>query len=204
MSFSRAAPMRSAPRRCARILGRLPGRADHVRHGPDLEPLRSRVHDEPSATKALAYTYDPETFAVYSKQMRRWASGFFQNFQSPPTARCSSSPSALPGRRLAPLRPLDDAGDLHQRLPPLGAPRSFEPSLARRRPSPFTPQSQSSSRRARSPGSRPSSASPATRLANWWNKTIYLWTFIREWILGRHYTSWTGRQGRADRDHADE
>src|SRR4029079_4117661 len=32
--------------------------------------------------QALAYTYDPETFAVYTKQMRRWASGFFQNFQT--------------------------------------------------------------------------------------------------------------------------
>ena len=31
---------------------------------------------------ALAYTYDPETFGVYTKQMRRWAAGFFQNFQS--------------------------------------------------------------------------------------------------------------------------
>jgi hypothetical protein len=38
---------------------------------------------------------------------------------------------------------------------------------------------------------------PCYWLANWWNKAIYLWTFIREWILGRHYTSWTGRQGRA-------
>ena len=32
--------------------------------------------------KAIAYTYDPETFKVHTKQMRRWASGFFQNFQS--------------------------------------------------------------------------------------------------------------------------
>ncbi len=32
--------------------------------------------------QALAYTYDPETFTVYTKQMRRWASGFFQNFQA--------------------------------------------------------------------------------------------------------------------------
>jgi hypothetical protein len=38
---------------------------------------------------------------------------------------------------------------------------------------------------------------PCYWIANWWNKAIYFWTFIREWILGRHYVSWTGRQGRA-------
>jgi hypothetical protein len=38
---------------------------------------------------------------------------------------------------------------------------------------------------------------PCYWVANWWNKAIYLWTFVREWILGRHYVSWTGRQGRA-------
>jgi hypothetical protein len=37
---------------------------------------------------------------------------------------------------------------------------------------------------------------PCYWIANWWNKAIYFWTFIREWILGRHYVSWTGRQGR--------
>jgi hypothetical protein len=38
---------------------------------------------------------------------------------------------------------------------------------------------------------------PCYWIANWWNKAIYFWTFVREWILGRHYVSWTGRQGRA-------
>src|SRR5262249_17338890 len=38
---------------------------------------------------------------------------------------------------------------------------------------------------------------PCYCFANGWNKAIYLGTFIRDWILGRHYTSWTGRQGRA-------
>ena len=38
---------------------------------------------------------------------------------------------------------------------------------------------------------------PCYWVANWWNKGIYFWTLIREWILGRHYMSWTGRQGRA-------
>ena len=42
---------------------------------------------------ALAYTYDPETFSVYTKQMRRWAAGFFQNFQSH-KGQVVTSPSA--------------------------------------------------------------------------------------------------------------
>src|SRR4029079_3567018 len=32
--------------------------------------------------RALAYTYDPESFTVYTKQMLRGASGCLQNFQS--------------------------------------------------------------------------------------------------------------------------
>ena len=33
-------------------------------------------------------------------------------------------------------------------------------------------------------------------LAYTYDQAIYFWTFIREWILGRDYVSWTGRQGR--------
>ena len=44
--------------------------------------------------QALAYTYDPETFRVYTEQMKRWASGFFQNFQSH-KREALRSPSAL-------------------------------------------------------------------------------------------------------------
>jgi cellulose synthase/poly-beta-1,6-N-acetylglucosamine synthase-like glycosyltransferase len=31
---------------------------------------------------------------------------------------------------------------------------------------------------------------------NYYNKWLYLCAFGREWILGRHYAAWTGRQGR--------
>lgn len=33
-------------------------------------------------------------------------------------------------------------------------------------------------------------------IVNYYNKWLYLCAFVREWILGRHYVSWTGRQGR--------
>jgi hypothetical protein len=34
-------------------------------------------------------------------------------------------------------------------------------------------------------------------LVNFYNKGVCLWAFVREWILGCHYASWTGRHGRA-------
>jgi hypothetical protein len=33
-------------------------------------------------------------------------------------------------------------------------------------------------------------------LVNYYNKWLYTCAFFREWILGKHYASWTGRQGR--------
>jgi hypothetical protein len=43
---------------------------------------------------------------------------------------------------------------------------------------------------------RPPSAIVPYTLVNYYNKWLYLCGFTREWILGRHYASWTGRQGR--------
>jgi hypothetical protein len=34
-------------------------------------------------------------------------------------------------------------------------------------------------------------------IINYYNKWLYLCGMCREWILGRTYSSWTGRQGRA-------
>ena len=34
-------------------------------------------------------------------------------------------------------------------------------------------------------------------IVNWYTRWLYLAALFREWILGRHYASWTGRQGRA-------
>jgi hypothetical protein len=34
-------------------------------------------------------------------------------------------------------------------------------------------------------------------LVNIYTRWLYLAALFREWILGRHYASWTGRQGRA-------
>jgi hypothetical protein len=36
-------------------------------------------------------------------------------------------------------------------------------------------------------------------LLNFYNKSLYLWVFVREWLLGIHYTAWTGRHERSVR-----
>jgi cellulose synthase/poly-beta-1,6-N-acetylglucosamine synthase-like glycosyltransferase len=144
--------------------------------------------------RALAYTYDPETFTVYTKQMRRWASGFFQNFQAH-KRDVFKSPAAL----LV-------VGSLLFDLLALPFTYTFAVSLAVRDPSNLDWMIPSIAAHwvittiivTRTITLRQALVGfPCYWLANWWNKSIYLWTFFREWVLGRHYMSWTGRQGRA-------
>jgi len=147
---------------------------------------------------ALAYTYDPETFAVYTKQMRRWASGFFQNFSSH-KRQVFRSPSAmlvvgsmlfdllsLPVTwGLATMWAIRDPGHLRWMIPGLLISLAIHWVISMVIVTRTIPWRQAVV------------GFPCYWAANWWNKSIYLWTFIREWILGRHYMSWTGRQGRA-------
>jgi biofilm PGA synthesis N-glycosyltransferase PgaC len=144
--------------------------------------------------KAVAYTYDPETFAVYTKQMRRWASGFFQNFQAHRDLVFRSPASFLVVGSLlldlltlpitytfVALWALNDASSLHWLVPSIAIHALVTTFIASRTIT----------------WKQAITGFPCYWVANWWNKAIYFWTFIREWILGRHYGSWTGRQGRA-------
>jgi cellulose synthase/poly-beta-1,6-N-acetylglucosamine synthase-like glycosyltransferase len=143
---------------------------------------------------ALAYTYDPETFTVYTKQMRRWASGFFQNFQAH-KREVLRSPAAM----LV-------VGSLLFDLLSLPVTYSFVVIWAHRNPSSLkwlAPSIAIHWAISMAIATRTITwkqalvGFPCYWIANWWNKAIYFWTFIREWVLGRHYMSWTGRQGRA-------
>ena len=142
---------------------------------------------------ALAYTYDPETFAVYTKQMRRWASGFFQNFQSH-HQQVLRSPSALlvVGSLLFDLltMPIVYAFALVWVIDDPGTIRWLGISIAIHLAISLVIVTRTITWKQAIIGF------PCYWIANWWNKSIYFWTFIREWILGRHYQSWTGRQGR--------
>lgn|SRR5829696_530189 len=144
--------------------------------------------------KALAYTYDPETFKVYTRQMRRWASGFFQNFQAH-RAQVVKSPAALlvVGSLLIDLfmLPVTYTFVVLWALHDPHALRWLAPSIALHAVITTFIASRTITWKQAIVGF------PCYWIANWWNKAIYFWTFIREWILGRHYVSWTGRQGRA-------
>ena len=143
--------------------------------------------------QALAYTYDPETFKVYTKQMRRWASGFFQNFQAH-KGQVVKSPAALlvVGTLLFDLLTLPVTYAAAVMLA-LHSPSSLDwmiPSIAIHWAIAMVIVTRTITLKQALVGF------PCYWLANWWNKGIYLWTFVREWILGRHYMSWTGRQVR--------
>jgi cellulose synthase/poly-beta-1,6-N-acetylglucosamine synthase-like glycosyltransferase len=147
--------------------------------------------------QALAYTYDPETFRVYTEQMKRWASGFFQNFQRH-KREALRSPAAmlvvgtllfdllmLPIVYLAALWLTLRHGLNYHWLVMLAGSIVVHLAIC------ALIVTRTISWRQAIVGF------PCYWIANWWNKSIYLWTFVREWILGRHYQSWTGRQGRA-------
>ncbi|HEX3226247.1 MAG TPA: glycosyltransferase family 2 protein [Gaiellaceae bacterium] len=144
--------------------------------------------------RALAYTYDPESFTVYTKQMRRWASGFFQNFQSH-KGQVVKSPAAVlvVGSLLFDLLmlPVTYTFVVLWAIHDPGSLRWLAPSILVHAALTIFIASRTITWRQAIVGF------PCYWIANWWNKAIYFWTFVREWILGRHYVSWTGRQGRA-------
>lgn len=144
--------------------------------------------------RALAYTYDPETFKVYLAQMRRWSSGFYQSFARH-RRQVAGSPRALlvVGSLLYDLLTLPLAYTLVilYAVQNPGSASWIAGWLA-------IHAAGTTFIASRTLGWRRAAASyPAYWLVNWLNKGLYLWTFIREWVLGRHYASWTGRQGRS-------
>jgi hypothetical protein len=126
--------------------------------------------------------------------MRRWASGFFQNFQAHRDQVVRSPASflvvgsllldllTLPVTyTLVALWALHDAGSLRWLVPCIAIHALITTFIASRTIT----------------WKQAIIGFPCYWIANWWNKAIYLGTFFREWVLGRHYVSWTGRQGRA-------
>lgn len=143
--------------------------------------------------RALAYTYDPETFTVYLSQMRRWASGFYQNF-----ARHRRQLARSPAAALV-------VGSLLYDLLSLPVAYALVAWWAVANPSSLewiggwlaVHVGATTLIASRTIGWRQAVAGyPAYWLVNWLNKGLYVWTGVREWVLGRHYASWTGRQGR--------
>jgi len=145
------------------------------------------------AGDAVALTYDPETFNVYRQQMRRWSSGYFQNM-------------AKYRRELLHWRAILVVWTA---LFDLCCIFGYETALAI---TVITGQYKLASTFALwlAIHAVVTTALVATvvgvreavlgyfpyLVVNYYNKWLYLCAFVREWILGRHYVSWTGRQGR--------
>jgi cellulose synthase/poly-beta-1,6-N-acetylglucosamine synthase-like glycosyltransferase len=145
------------------------------------------------AADAVALTYDPETFRVYKQQMRRWSSGYFQNMAKyrhellhPKSmlvvwtalfdlcclfAYEVGFVIALATGHFLLVKTLGFWLGLHAIITTVLVATVVGPKEAVLGYFPYL-------------------------VANYYNKWLYLCAFVREWILGRHYSSWTGRQGR--------
>jgi len=145
------------------------------------------------AGDAVALTYDPETFKVYRQQMRRWSSGYFQNMAK--YRRDLLHPKSM----LVVWTALFDLCCIF----------AYETALAvtvltghYKLASTFAlwlaiHAVVTTALVATVVGVREAALGYFPYLiVNYYNKWLYLCAFVREWILGRHYVSWTGRQGR--------
>jgi poly-beta-1,6-N-acetyl-D-glucosamine synthase len=145
--------------------------------------------------KAVALTVDPESFTVWRAQMRRWASGYAQNMAK--YRRQILRPSALlvVGTALFDLFSLAwgyafiiwaiSTGHAHTLfgwyLVLLAAHAVLNITLV-----------------ATVVGLREAVLGFVPWFfVNFYTRWLYISALLREWVLGRHYASWTGRQGRA-------
>jgi cellulose synthase/poly-beta-1,6-N-acetylglucosamine synthase-like glycosyltransferase len=145
--------------------------------------------------EAVAYTLDPETFADYRKQMRRWAAGYFQTMAK--HRRQLWHPRAI----LVVWTALFDLLTVPITYGLVGWWALTDPSRIKWFPVWFLAHLLVTTILvATVVGVKEAvlGAIPYT-LVNFYNKGLYLWVLVREWLLGAHYASWTGRHGRPTR-----
>jgi cellulose synthase/poly-beta-1,6-N-acetylglucosamine synthase-like glycosyltransferase len=141
---------------------------------------------------AMAYTMDPETWRAYTLQMRRWASGYFQTMRKHRRGLLHPAAALVVGTSIFDLLTLPLGYWLlfnlvvhnPDRLRLLGLVVAGHMLLT-------------TVMVATVVGWRDALLGlvPFTVL-NYYNKALYLWCFVREWVLGIHYAAWTGRHGR--------
>ncbi|NUR76063.1 MAG: glycosyltransferase family 2 protein [Thermoleophilia bacterium] len=147
------------------------------------------------AAKAIALTVDPESFSVWRAQMRRWASGYAQNMAKYRRHVLHPRSLLVVGTALFDLVSLFWSYALFAYLFATGHGDKVAAVYGiyfaihilvniglvasvvgiREAVLGFLPW----------------------LIVNWYTRWLYLAALFREWILGRHYASWTGRQGRA-------
>ena len=147
------------------------------------------------AADAVALTVDPETFGVWRAQMRRWASGYAQNMAKYRRHLLNPRSLLVVGTALFDLvslfwswiffAELVATGHGHLLLTVYSIYFALHVVLnvglvatvvgVREAAFCFVPWF----------------------LVNFYTRWLYIAALFREWVLGRHYASWTGRQGRA-------
>ena len=147
------------------------------------------------AADAVALTVDPETFRVWRAQMRRWASGYAQNMAKYRRHLLNPRSLLVVGTALFDLVSLFWAWIFFAEVVVTGHGRLLLTVYAvyfalhvvlniglvatvvglREATFCFVPWF----------------------LVNYYTRWLYIAALFREWVLGRHYASWTGRQGRA-------
>lgn len=143
--------------------------------------------------KALSLTVEPETFKVYRAQMRRWSSGYFQNvwrYRREVLHWRSALVIWTSFLDLACLFGYEATFIWSLATGHYWLLRTFGLWLA--------------IHAIATTGLVASVVGPRRAILGWfpylilnyYNKWLYLCAFTREWILGRHYAAWTGRQGR--------
>ena len=143
---------------------------------------------------ALAYTLDPEDFKTYRNQMRRWSSGYYQNMAKHRGQLKNWRSFLVVGGAIFDLVSLFFTEGYLIWSAATGTNEALLKAFL------FWTAIHtvvSSVLVATVVGVREAVLGivPYT-LVNYYNKWLYLCGFTREWILGRHYASWTGRQGR--------
>ncbi len=141
---------------------------------------------------AVAYTTEPESFTVYLRQIRRWSASCFQTIARH-RRQCSQPARALVvGTMLWDLLsfPVGYAFVAWAVLNEQSWGHLFGAWTVLVWGLPTLLVSRDLGWR------RAVACLPAHILAGAVNRWVYLTTMLREWLLGRHYVSWTGRQGR--------
>ena len=144
---------------------------------------------------AMAYTMDPEDFRTYRSQMRRWSSGYFQNMQKHRRQLVNWRAALVVGGAIFDMVMLFLAETVILWAAILGHHPAVVDAFAL-----WTVVHVVVCTALVSSVVGPRQALMAVGpylVVNYYNKWLYLCGMVREWILGRRYSSWTGRQGRA-------
>lgn len=145
------------------------------------------------AAKAVALTVEPETFRVYKAQMRRWSSGYFQNVARYKRELLNWRSALVIWTALFDLICMFAYEIILISALATGHDwmlRTFAIGMAIHAAATISLVSTVVGFREAVLGYVP------YLILNIYNKWLYMCAFGREWILGRHYAAWTGRQGR--------